>query len=87
MSTLFAQRRHLVCACYILLVFQSFNYLIPVWCTDPKVVIRQTFPYTTSANNYKYIIVPKDTDIYMACVVDNIGPQNKVSCDNIKINP
>ena len=45
-------------------------------------MIRQTFPYTTKVNNYKYIIVPKDTDIYMACVVDNIGPANKVSCNS-----
>lgn len=49
-----------------------------VWCTDPKVVVRQTFPYTTMVNNYKTIVTHKDKDAYMACVVDNKPGDKKV---------
>ena len=41
--------------------------------------MRQTFPYTKKVNNYKSIVVEKDADAYMACVVDNKPGDRKVS--------
>lgn len=49
-----------------------------VWGADPKVIIKQTFPDTVYRNNHKTIIVEKDGDCFLACVVDNKPADKKV---------
>lgn len=51
---------------------------LSVWSADPKVRLKQTFPYTTIVNNYKTVVVEKDKDCYLACVVDNKPADKKV---------
>jgi len=52
---------------------------ITVLGADPKVRLQQTFPETRIVNNYKTLVVNKDGDCYMACVVDN-KPSDKKVC-------
>lgn len=41
-----------------------------VLCADPTVYLDQTFPYTTKVDGYPTLVVQKDKDAYLACVVD-----------------
>ncbi|XP_045209942.2 protein amalgam-like [Mercenaria mercenaria] len=50
-----------------------FILLIPVQIVlsaDPTVYLKQTFPYTTKVDGYPTLVVEKDKDAYLACVVD-----------------
>lgn len=61
-------------------IIQQVNLLyLSAWSADPKVRLKQTFPYTTTVNNYKTVVVEKDKDCYLACVVDNKPADKKVS--------
>ncbi|WAR06185.1 AMAL-like protein [Mya arenaria] len=53
-------------------------YCYTAWGADPKVRLRQTFPETQLVYNYKTLVVEKDKDCYMACVVDNKPADKKV---------
>ncbi|XP_045209939.2 protein amalgam-like [Mercenaria mercenaria] len=57
----------------ILLTFVS-----TAWCADPKVTIKYTFPKTVVRNNYKTVVVEKDRDCLLACIVDNKRAEKKV---------
>lgn len=52
--------------------------LTTVWCADPKVALKYTFPKTVVRNNYKTVVVEKDKDCFLACVVDNRPVEKKV---------
>ncbi|KAL4228855.1 hypothetical protein ACF0H5_011895 [Mactra antiquata] len=48
------------------------------WSADPKVKLKHTFPNTTIVNNYKTVVVEKDKDCFLSCVVDNKPAAKKV---------
>lgn len=41
-----------------------------VLCADPTVYLDQTFPHTTKVNGYPTLVIEKDRDALLACVVD-----------------
>ncbi|KAL4228625.1 Basement membrane-specific heparan sulfate proteoglycan core protein [Mactra antiquata] len=49
-----------------------FLFVFPslVYGADPTVYLDQTYPHTTTYGGYKTLIVEKDKDAYLACVVD-----------------
>jgi hypothetical protein len=47
-----------------------FFFHTTVLCADPTVYLDQTFPYTTKVDGYPTLVVQKDKDAYLACVVD-----------------
>ena len=69
---------------FLLIKMKETVCSIAAWCTDPNVVIRQTFPYTVAANNYKYVVTPRDKDVYMSCTVDNKPADKKVGFKDLR---
>ncbi|XP_060572513.1 protein amalgam-like [Ruditapes philippinarum] len=62
---------------YIALIV-LLTFVSTVWCADPKVVLRYTFPKTVIRSNYKTVVVEKDSDCFLACIVDNKPADKKV---------
>jgi len=54
-------------------------FLPAVWCHDPTIYLKQTFPYTQRVNNYNTLVVEKDKDCFLACVVDKKPKKSPVS--------